>query len=150
MDWFNFVNALVTIFSREYKLFFEWLLIEIKSIEWELEILSSHGSTEKSKEGAMVFARTVLMAVYVRRCLHHHVSRIKRKEIRKATRQQELAEQNANINMETSSGGKQLSAEVGTYSSKTDPTHERANTVDPFKTICTFDGNAQTVNPSGP
>jgi hypothetical protein len=143
LDWFHFVDCLVTIFSLEYKLFFEWLLVEIKIIKLGLRILSSHGLTGKAKADAISFTLAVLMAIYGERCLRHCASLIKRETKRKAKRQRRLAEQFSNIN--TSSATEQLSTKVATNSSEAVLTPGRPDTIDAVD-IGAFDGKAQSAN----
>lgn len=151
-DWFNFVNALVTIYSREDKLFFEWLRAEIKIIKLGRKILSSHGLTGKPKDDAISFTLAVLMVIYVLQCFRHFESRIKRKvkrkAKRKAKRERELAEQN--INIETSSALEQLSTDAATNSSKVVLAPERPNMVDAVDKVIAFDGKVQSANLSTP
>jgi hypothetical protein len=135
-DWFNFVIGLITIFSREYKLFFEWLLIESKTIKLGNKILPSHGLTGKSKDDAISFTLAVLMVIYVKQCSRHYMSGLKRKDRKQRRRTKEI--------IKPSSVTEQFSTEAMTKSLAAGSTPEGSNTVGLPKIPGTVDENAQS------
>jgi hypothetical protein len=137
-DWFNFVNALVTIFSREHKFFFEWLRAEIKTIKLGRKILSSHGLTGKPKDDAISFTLAVLMAIYVLQCFRHFELRIKRKAERKAKRKAKRARALTEKNINGPPVINHLS--VTANSSEVAPIAENQNTVGAVNNVVLFDG----------
>jgi hypothetical protein len=143
-DWINFVKAIVTLFSSEHKLFFEWLRAAIKAIRLGRKKLSSHGITGKSKDEAISFTLEVLMAIYVLQCRRHFVSQRKRKAKRREKRGWALTE----LNINRSPAINHLS--VTANSSEVGPMAENPNTVGAVNNVVFFDRKRKSANLPAP